>query len=195
MLARELGDPELIVNGEINLAINDLTLGEHGRAADVLGRLREEAETREDPWMRWRYALHIANGLGRVALAQRDPERALAHADHEFAGALRHRAPKLEARALGLRGAALLLEDRREEAEAALSQAVAVADRIAYPCASWSALLLLAELERRRGHDDSAAAYLARAQSLRDVVAASLPEAALRKSLWRARALSPVIGH
>jgi class 3 adenylate cyclase/tetratricopeptide (TPR) repeat protein len=191
VLARELGDPELIVNGEINLAINDLTLGEHGRAADALEKLREEAETREDPWMRWRYMLHIAHGLGLVALTRGDPERALAQADRELAGALSHRAPKLEARALGLRGAALLLEDRRDEATAALSQTIAVADRIAYPRASWSALGLLAELERRRGHSDLALAHTARAQALRDLVAGSLPDAALRRSLWAASDLVP----
>ncbi|HME73280.1 MAG TPA: AAA family ATPase [Myxococcota bacterium] len=186
VLAREIGDPELIVNGEINLAINDLTLGEHGRAADALEKLREEAETREDPWMRWRYTLHIAHGLGLVALMRGDPERALAQADRELAGALSHRAPKLEARALGLRGAALLLEDRRDEATAALSQTIAVADRIAYPRASWNALGLLADLERRRGHSDLALAHTARARALRDLVAGSLPDAALRHSLWAA---------
>jgi class 3 adenylate cyclase/tetratricopeptide (TPR) repeat protein len=183
VLARELGDPELIVNGEINLAINDLTLGEHGRAAEALEKLREEAEAREDPWMRWRYTLHIAHGLGRVALTRRDPDRALAQADRELAGALAHRAPKLEARALGLRGAALLVEDRRDEAEAALSQAIAVANRISYPRASWSALGLLAELERRRGQSEKATAHTARAQALRDLVAGSLPDG-LRRTLW-----------
>ena len=186
VLAREFGDPEIIVNGEINLAMNDLTLGEHGRAADALEKLHEEAETREDPWMRWRYTLHIAHGLGRLALTRGDAERALALADQEFAGAHSHRAPKLEARALGLRGAALLLQDRRDEATAALSQTIAIADRIGYPRASWSALGLLAEVERRRGHSDLALAHTARAQALRDLVAASLPDAALRRSLWAA---------
>jgi len=134
--------------------------------------------------MRWRYALHIAHGLGLVALTQRDPERALAQADRELAGARSYRAPKLEARALGLRGAALLLEDRRDAAAAALSEVIAIADRIAYPRASWGALRLLAELERRRGHSDLALAHTAQAQALRDRVAGSLPEAALRRSLW-----------
>ena len=184
VLAREFGDPELIVNGETNLAINDLTLGEHGRASDALEKLHQEAETREDPFMRWRYTLHIAHGLGRVALTRGDPERALAHADRELAGALSHRAPKLEARALGLRGAALLLEDRRDEAAAALLQTITVAERIAYPRASWSALRLLAELERRRGHSELALQHTARAQTLRERVAGSLPDAGLRRSLW-----------
>ena len=184
ILAREFGDPEMIVNGEINLAMNDLTLGEHGRASDALEKLRAEAETREDPWMRWRYTLHIAHGLGLVALTRGDPECVLAQADCELAGARSHRAPKLEARALGLRGAAFLLEDRRDEAAAALSETIAVADRIAYPRASWSALRLLAELERRRGHNDLALQHTARAQALRDHVAGSLPDAALRRSLW-----------
>jgi class 3 adenylate cyclase/tetratricopeptide (TPR) repeat protein len=190
VLAREIGDPELIANGEINLAINDLTLGEHGRAADTLEKLHEEAAVSEDPWMRWRYTLHITHGRGCVALARKDPLRALALADHELAGARRHRAPKLEVRALGLRGAALLLEDRREEAAAVLSQTIALADRIAYPRESWKALSLLAELEQRTGHDAQADAYTARALALRNAVAASLPDATLRKNLWAASDLA-----
>jgi len=184
VIARELGDPEIITNGEINLAINDLNLGEHERAADAFERLQAEVETRQDPWMRWRYALHLDHGLGRVALARKDPERALAYAERELAGALSHQAPKMEARALGLRGAALLLEDQRDEAEATLLRAIAVADRIAYPRASWNALHLLADLERRRGQSDSAEAHLARAADLRRRVADALPDAVLRRVLW-----------
>jgi class 3 adenylate cyclase/tetratricopeptide (TPR) repeat protein len=183
-LAKEIGDPEIIANAEINLALNDLALGEYNRAGDALVNLYEQAEARTDPWMRWRYRLHIAHGLGRVALARGDPEGALLQAERELAGALSHRAPKIEARALTLRGAALLLEDRRDEAEAVLSQAVALADRIENPRASWSLLALLADIERRRGRGDRALAHTAQAHALRDRVAASLPDDALRRSLW-----------
>jgi class 3 adenylate cyclase/tetratricopeptide (TPR) repeat protein len=183
-LALEIGDPEIIANGEINLAINDLTLGEYERASDALLKLHEQTEARTDPWMRWRYRLHITHGLGRVALARHDPERTLLHAERELEGSLSHRAPKIEARALTLRGAALLLEDRHDEAETVLSQAVAVAERIEYPRASWSLLTLLSDLERRRGRGDRALAYTAQAHALRDKVAAALPDAGLRRSLW-----------
>src|SRR5262249_55577790 len=152
------GDPELIVNSEINVALNQLAAGEVGRAADEFERLHEVAQRQRDPWMRWRYRLHIADGHGRVALAANQPDLALAQAERQLEGARRHRVPKVEARALELRGRSLLASDDREGAEASLRQAVETAQRIAYPRGVWRALAALAELEQRRCANGRAAA-------------------------------------
>ncbi|MFI5314976.1 MAG: ATP-binding protein [Myxococcota bacterium] len=182
-IARALGDPEIIVNGEINVALNRLALGELGRASDEFTRLHEEAERQRDPWMRWRYPLHIADGRGRVALAANEPELALSLAQRQSDGARRHRAPKVEARALDLRGRALLAMDRRDEAEETLLAAVAVAQGIAYPRGVWRGLAALSELAARRGETARASELRSRARAQVESLAASLPDVDLRRTL------------
>ena len=188
-LAREHGDPEIIVNGEINLALNRLAAGELGRAADDFERLHEEAERQRDPWLRWRYPLHIEDGRGRVALAANRPELALVAAEHQLEGARRHRVPKVEVRALDLRGRALLATDQRDAAEASLRAAADAARRIAYPRGVWRALAALAELEQRRGAKGRAAELRAQGAEIVGRLAATLPDDELRAALRRASGL------
>jgi hypothetical protein len=110
-----------------------------------------------DPWMRWRYALHVHEMRGQIDLARGAPDAALAAAEAELQGAQRHRVVKVEARALTLRGAALLALERRDEAEASLAASVALAERIGHLRGAWHAHALLAELARRAGRTAVAA--------------------------------------
>ncbi len=174
-LARDIGDAEIICNSEINLAANHLTLGDVDRAVGYLDPIRARLERPGDPWMRWRYRLHALDAAGRVALVRRDPERAVALADDEADAARRHRAPKLEARALLLRGDALLAADRRDDARAALAAASAIAERIEHPRALRDALGGMAELARRAGAADEAARHLARRRDLAETLRRGLP--------------------
>jgi class 3 adenylate cyclase/tetratricopeptide (TPR) repeat protein len=183
-LARDVGDAEIIANAEINLSGNRLALGDVDGALSHLLPLREGLED-PDPFQRWRYSMHLFDALGRVALVRREPERALALADDELERARRHRAPKIEARALDLRGRALLMLERPDEAAAALAAAVGVGERIGYPRVIWQALGVLAELKRRRGQAGEAAADAARQRALVDDLARSLPEGELRARLLR----------
>jgi class 3 adenylate cyclase/tetratricopeptide (TPR) repeat protein len=192
-IARDLGDPEIVTNAEVNLALNHLALGNLERALGVLGPLDEALQRPGDPWMRWRYSLHVQDALGRVALARREPERALVLATEEIEGARRHRAAKIEARGLELRGRALVAVDRRPEAEAALGEALAIARRIGYPPAVWRVLGLLAEVARREGRRDAAAAHASEARAVVDALGGTLPAADLRDAL-RAAAATPERG-
>ena len=182
-IAHEVGDPEIVANSEINLALDSLGLGEVEMCRAHLQPLQAAMETPGDPWMRWRYTLHILDVLGRLALTERDPERALALADQESAGARKHRVPKVEARALVLRGDALLVLDRRDEATAALRDAVRIADAIGYPRAAWGALAGLADVARRAGNGAEAARHAERRRALVGAAAHSLGDAELRRHL------------
>src|SRR5262249_12102027 len=122
-IARELGDPEIVANAEINLSGNLLALGDADAARSHLEPISAGPD-RRDPFQRWRYSMHVWDALGRLALVGGEPERAIAHADHELSAARRHRARKVEARALELRARALLVLDRREEAAAAVDDAL-----------------------------------------------------------------------
>jgi len=182
-LGHALGDPEIITNSEINLVGNWMALGDVDRAQRQLEPLQAALRRPDDPWMRWRYALHVLDATGRLALTQRRPEEALAVADEELAGARRHRVAKVEARALALRGDVLLVLERRTEAEAALAEAVAIAERIAYPRGAWIALHTLIESKQRAGRAVEAAALAARRAALIERAARSLEDAALREEL------------
>jgi tetratricopeptide (TPR) repeat protein len=150
-IARDIGDPEIVNNSEINLAANHLAQGDLDRAREYLDPITAALARPGDPWMRWRYRLHALDVAGRLALAQREPERARALADEEAAGARQNRAPKIEARALVLGGEALLATERRDEAREALAAAMRIAERIGYPRAVRDALAVLAEVARRAG--------------------------------------------
>jgi len=184
-IARVVGDPEIVANSEINLATNWLALGDLERAREYLDPIRAAVEAPGDPWMRWRYTLHLHDVVGRAALVARDPDAALAAADTELAGARRFQAPKVEARAQTLRGEALLALERRQDAEQALREAVRIAEGIAYPRAVWHALGLLAETARRDGRADDAARAGAERRRVLDTAAASLADADLRRALAR----------
>ena len=182
-IAREVGDPEIVCNSEINLAADHLALGDVERASGYLAPIVEALERPGDPWMRWRYALHAHHLDGQLALRAGDAGRALAQAQAEAEGARRHQAPKIEARALVLAGEAHLLVDARDDAAAALDEAARIAERIGYPRAAWSAYGLQVVLARRAGHAELATRHAARRQALLDGAIASLEDAELRRRL------------
>jgi class 3 adenylate cyclase/tetratricopeptide (TPR) repeat protein len=184
-IARDLGDPEICANADINLACNSLALGDADEADAYLAPIRSALERPGDPWMRWRYRLHVLDATAHVALARRDPEQALRLADEELAGARRHGATKLEARALGLRGAVLLALDRRPDAAHSLNETLTVARRIGYPPATVRALRGLAELARRNGERGDADRRAAEARAHVERLARSLGDDELRRELLR----------
>ena len=190
-IAREIGDAEIIANAEINLALNRLALGEAERAQEELAAIAA-APAPEFPFMRWRYLLHLEDALGRVALARGEPGDALVRAEREREAARRHRAPKLEARALALRVQALAALERREEARATAGELLATAERIGYARARWQGLALSAELERRAGRGEQANRCEAQRVQVVESLARSLPDAELRRGLL-ASAAAPIV--
>jgi len=190
-VARELGDTEIIVNAGINLCLNQLALGDAAQARAGLEALAA-APAPEFPFMRWRYTMHLDDALGRVALAQGDPARALALAEREALAARRHSAAKLEARALDLRAQALAALERRDEALASTAGMLEIAERIGYARARWQGLALSAELERRAGRRERAQACDAQRATLLDALGRSLPDAELRRGLL-ASAAAPAL--
>ena len=195
VLAREIGDPEILGNAAINLALNHLDLGDPEQAAAHLVPIEEGLSVEGDPWMRWRYRLHALNARGRITFASGEAERTLILADEECAGARRHRVPKVEARALVSRGQALLTLERRDEAEASLRAALEVAGRIGYQRALWQAHAGLAEIARRCGQTDRAGAHEATARALVEKAAATLADGRSAARAHRdGRSLSHAVG-
>ena len=183
IVKRELipGAPELYANGKINLAGNQLNLGDTAAASGELEPIRDELATPGDPWMRWRYAMHLLNANARVALAQGDADGALALLDEELEAARRNRSLKIEARALELRGRVLTTFDARPAAEEALRAALEVAGAIEYPPVIWRSHSLLSELARRGGTNEERDRHAQSARALVVELAASLPAEDLKR--------------
>jgi class 3 adenylate cyclase/tetratricopeptide (TPR) repeat protein len=175
------GAPELHANATINLACNRIALGDAEGGLELLEPVRAELETPGDPWQRWRYGLHVCDAMARALLARGDAESAARLAADEFDAARRQHSRKLEARALELRGRALLVLDEREAAGRALDEALAVARDIGYPPVVWRGLSLQAELAKRGGNGSAADHLASESSGLVRGLAGSLPETALRE--------------
>ncbi len=187
-LALEQGDSEIIANSQINLVLNHIVAGELDEAATILESLTTRAS---DPWMRWRWSLHIDDAAGRLALARRDPERALACAERELVAARGIDARKLEVRAQNLRARALVALERLDDADVALAGALETAAAIVYPAGEWRALRLRAEVARRRGRGAEVAAAEHHIAERVAALAATLPDDELRGALYVAAS----VGH
>ncbi|MBI3782343.1 MAG: sigma 54-interacting transcriptional regulator [Deltaproteobacteria bacterium] len=183
LLAREIGDPEITSNADINLAANHLALGDLDAALRCLEPIEAMLAVPGDPWMRWRYGLHVQHLRGQIELQQGSPERALRCAQEQLNGAHRHRAAKVEARALLLRGSALLALDEYAEADVALQAGLGTATQIGYQRGIWQAHALLAEQAQRMGNSAAAAAHAAKARAAVQAAAGSLADNELRRCL------------
>jgi tetratricopeptide (TPR) repeat protein len=188
-LAQQIGDPEIIANAHINLALNHLHQGDLDRALHYFEPIEEAARRTSDPWMRWRYSLHIYDARAEIELARNACDAALPALDLELEGARRNASPKLEARAWLNRGRVLLRMDARDEARAALAEGARLAERIGYRTGQWRALRALADLEGQAGRSGAAARAMADATHIVEPLAASLGDLDLRRRL-RATALA-----
>ena len=182
-LAQDIGDPEILANADINLATNHLAVGDIDRALSYLEPIEATLARPGDPWMRWRYTLHVRHTRGQIELVRGEPDKALALAEEEARGAREHRAPKVETRALTLRAAALLALERADEADATAHEVLGLAERIRYRRGVWEAHRLLAAVMRRVGKASSATKHAAQARAVAEETAGSLADAALRRRL------------
>jgi len=187
-LAREIvdlglvaGAPELYANAAINLAGNLIALGEAEAAAEQLQAIQEQYDTDEDPWMRWRWSLHLLDSTARLALFRGDAELALDRVDAEIAATRKRRVDKIEARAYELRGRILLSMDQRAEAETSLREALDLSTRIEHPPVAWRSLSLLGEVAKRNGQKDAAQEHFAELRKLVESKAPSIPRDVLRR--------------
>jgi class 3 adenylate cyclase/tetratricopeptide (TPR) repeat protein len=173
--------PELHANAMINLAGNYVAMGDPERAEALILPIREELSSPGDPWQRWRYSMHVNHALARVALTRHDPETVLRLTQEELEAARANPSRKIEARALELRGRALLTQDDRDAAEETLGQALAIAVAIEYPPVQWRAHAFLAELGRRRGEPSRVERSLISARALIENLSKSIPDADLQR--------------
>jgi class 3 adenylate cyclase/tetratricopeptide (TPR) repeat protein len=192
LLAREAvdlgliaGAPELYANSAINLAGNLIAFQRLDDAAEQLAPIQQQYDDDPDPWMRWRWSVHLLHQQARLALARGEPEQALALSRREVEAAQRAASQRLVCRARELCGRIHLAMDAREEAARELAAAADIASRIEHPSVTWRACSLRAELARRKGELAEHERELAVAQQLIEHLAPGVPAGAARSDFLR----------
>lgn len=180
-LAIGVGDPEITINAQINLADAAFASRDIDRSKKELEDLYASLPDLHE-WMKWRYSQHIMHSLGDVLLELGDSERALALADECLALAEPTESRKNIVKARRLRGQALLAQGRLEETERELGTALEVARETGNPPQLWKTHAAYGDLRRAQGKLDEARLAYREALSVIESMAAGLDDEALRET-------------
>jgi tetratricopeptide (TPR) repeat protein len=142
--------------------------------------------------MRFRYSIHLHASLGELALARGDMVRAREHAEQCLEAAARTTSRKNLVKGWRLTGEIATAARRWDDAEAALRQALAIAERIGNPPQLWQTHAALARLHAARGRSADTHAARAAARAVLERTKAALPDDALRAAFERAPAIRRV---
>jgi class 3 adenylate cyclase/tetratricopeptide (TPR) repeat protein len=185
-IAREVGDPELVCFGELNLADCYLAVGRLDEVATHLEPVIQESARKGslgDQWMRWRYVQHLYVNRGELALRRGDVPSALRWADECVTAAKESGSPRNVMKGLRLRGTALAEQRRFDEAVAVFAQALELAREVGNPFQIWRTLAAYSDARGAQGLDDKAAALANEALVVVEAVATSLGDASLAATL------------
>jgi DNA-binding NtrC family response regulator/tetratricopeptide (TPR) repeat protein len=183
-VGRRRGDPGTFPNALVNLAENHLTRGDLDLAAELL----EEAHgfylaPDASPWMRWRYAMRLFDGLGTLWLARGDRDRAIGFANDCLELASRTRSRKNMVKGWRLRGEIELASRDLDAAEEAFRQALSIAQGVGNPVQLWKTHAALGRLQAARRRPDAAGEAYRAACAVLERVKGSVGDPALRTSL------------
>jgi tetratricopeptide (TPR) repeat protein len=181
--ARKRGDPEIIANAELNLGDIFLTQGDLVLAQEFLDgvyRLVHDPATSER--MKWRYTLHLFASLGELWLARGDLTTAGTCAEQCLALARRTTSRKYLVKGWRLMGEIALLRRQWDEADAALRQALTIAQAIGNPTQLWKTRLSYGALYTATQQPERAQQMLDAADDVLDRVKGSLRDPGLRAS-------------
>jgi tetratricopeptide (TPR) repeat protein len=182
--ARKRGDPETTANAELNqgdifLAMGNLALA--SKFLDGVHRLVNDPTTSE--WMKWRYSMHLFASLGELWLARGDLAKAREFAEQCLELATRTNSRKYLVRGGRLKGEIALACRQPDEAEAALRQALTIAQAIGNPTQLWKTHLALGQLQAEAKRREQARRSIQAARAVIDRVKANLQNPGLRASL------------
>jgi class 3 adenylate cyclase/tetratricopeptide (TPR) repeat protein len=181
-LAETVGDNEIIINAQINLADLAFVRGQREAAGRDLTALYGSLPERHE-WMKWRYSQHVMHSLGETMLRGGDASGAERLAGECLAMAERTQALKNVVKARRLLGESQLAQDRMEAAAAELERALAVALRIENPPQLWKTYASLGRLHRARGRPSEAREADGEARVVIERTAGALDNDALRARL------------
>jgi len=180
-IAEQVGDPEITINAQLNLADYAFATGERERAERELEELYASLPGIHE-WMKWRYSQHLMHSLGEVKLAGGDAERALALADECLVLAEQTDSRKNVVKGLRLRGQAFAVKGDLAAAERELKAALELAQDAGNPPQLWKTWAATAELRRLQGDEGGAQDACVEAAAVVQAVATSLDDDGLRET-------------
>jgi class 3 adenylate cyclase/tetratricopeptide (TPR) repeat protein len=180
-IADEVGDPEITINAQLNLADAAFATGDGKRAEEELDELYASLADMHE-WMRWRYSQHLMHSFGEVRLAFGDAERALALADECLALAESTDAKKNVVKGRRLRGQALAAKGELEAAGRELSTALEIAKEAGNPPQLWKTWAAVGELKRVQEDETGARDAFVQAATVIRGVADGLTDQRLRET-------------
>ena len=190
-VGRRRRDPGTLPNAELNLGDIFLARGDLAQAAALFESVEAFAREPGSEWMRYRYSIHLQASLGELALARGDLAGARACAERCLEAATRTTSRKNLVKGWRLAGDVAAAARRWDDAEPALREALAIAERVGNPPQLWRTHASLARLHAARGRPDAARAAEAAARAVLDRMKAALTDSALRAAFERA---APVLG-
>ncbi|MCH8345893.1 MAG: AAA family ATPase [Chloroflexi bacterium] len=193
-LALVLGDPEITINAQINLADYAFATGEREQARRELDELYASLPQRQE-WMKWRYSQHIMHSLGEVLLAAGETERALALADECLTLAESTETRKNVVKGRRLRGQALLAQGKLAEAEEEFATALEVAKEIGNPPQLWKTHAALGDLRQAQDRPDDARKAYRDALAVIEGVAGGLEDESLRETFLTSEHVQGIRAH
>jgi class 3 adenylate cyclase/DNA-binding SARP family transcriptional activator len=181
---RDRALPETIHNAELNLGDCYLALGQLDEARRHFENVHKPS-VRGDVWEGCfcRYTQHLNASLGELWLARGDAARAMACAGACLAAAETTLSRRNIVKGRRLRGQALRVRGRRDEAERDLAVAVRIAREIGNPVQLWKTLAAIARLREDQDRLPEAVALDREALSVIEGVADGLSDPDLRATL------------
>ena len=168
------------ISSLINVGFDYLHLGDPTRALALLEDTQRRAEAGLGAH-RWRWGMHVAVYLGETLIALGRPDDALPQIERALTGARATDSAKYVAKAHALRGEIELAAGRWSEAEADLTEALLIAQRIGYPTLIWQCAHALSRaLASRAERDRAARGVLERAYEMAQLAADTIQTVADR---------------
>jgi class 3 adenylate cyclase/tetratricopeptide (TPR) repeat protein len=186
----EIGRAAKIANAEIyatvNLADNQLALGEAGAARRLLVETAERLRTGSFDSHVWKWTMRVHLAFGQLALLERDPALGARHLGEALALAGRTESGKHLAVARRLRGQHLLAAGQAPAALAELAAALAAAEAVGNPRAIWETAAALGHALTGAGRETEARGAYRTAVDALGRTLPRIPEPRLRETLLAA---------
>jgi len=157
-VARDVNDPEMSRNSELNLADALRMSGRIDEAVDLYERVERACETPGTwggEWMKWRYRQHLHASLGESRFIQGKLDEARLYADRCVEAAEASRSPRNVVKGRRLRAKIALERSDLDEARGEVELALALGRDVGNPRQLWETLELAAHVYERAGRRDA----------------------------------------
>jgi class 3 adenylate cyclase/tetratricopeptide (TPR) repeat protein len=181
-LGRTHGISNVEISALINLGLDYLTLGQHGRAESSLASTLDRVVRAAVGTHRWRWQIRLLIGLAELSYRTGDYEQAFHYVDEGLQEAQRTSSQKYVALGWTLRGKIIAQLGDTATAGSALQRAVSLAEQLQSPSLLYPIAYDLGQWNESTGKERAAAALYGKAKATIAQMAAAVEDDALRST-------------